>query len=148
MERSASTGPSPRSPITPAKSQSASQKASRFSTDQRQTSCGSAPGCPIDSKKRATTESRRRCSEGSHSNVPSSIEQAYHRTGGNRCALCPQFGVRPGRRSAPAVRVLLVLPEPSPELAVEHGLFSVRQALAAGHTRADVQRNTKLRRDG
>lgn len=42
--------------------------------------------------------------------------------------------------------MLLVLPEPPPELAVEHGLFSVRQALAAGYTAADVQRNLRRSR--
>ncbi len=39
-----------------------------------------------------------------------------------------------------------VLPEPPPELAVEHGLFSVRQALAAGSSRADITRNIRRQR--
>src|SRR3954451_6174541 len=79
MARSARTGPSPRSPITSAKTHSADQKSSRFSTDQRQACCGSAPGITIASRNRLTSAEARRDSDGSHSNVPSvTMQQGYH----------------------------------------------------------------------
>lgn len=39
--------------------------------------------------------------------------------------------------------MLLVLPEPDPELAVAHGLFSSQQAVAAGHSHADITRQVR-----
>lgn len=39
-----------------------------------------------------------------------------------------------------------MLPAPTPALAVEHGIFSVGQALAAGHSRAEMMRNLRSER--
>src|ERR1700712_3704938 len=115
MLRAARAGPSPRSPTSPEKRHSASQNSSRWSTDQRHTSCGSAPPFPIASKKRATTAVRRRSSDGSQSSAPSStIPQAYHRR------LSTEASATVARRQR-LDHGAGVLQEPDPELAVAHG---------------------------